>query len=153
MVTQKFSISAQSQFTGHHPVLAPTLPGANLFMKLKTLQTGNKPFVSLHDQGRSTLDRCYVQHNSPKESPQKGQVNVFLSSVTSVMSNSLQSHGLQPARLLCPWESPGKNTGVGCHALLQGISPTEGLNPCLLHCSRFFTVEPPGKPKFSNVIN
>ena len=66
MVTQKFSISAQIQFTGHHPGLAPTLPGANLFMKLKTLWTSNKPFVSLHDQGGSTLDRCYVQHNSPR---------------------------------------------------------------------------------------
>ena len=32
--------------------------------------------------------------------------------------------GLQPARLLCPWNSPGKNTGVGCHFLLQGIFPT-----------------------------
>ena len=39
-------------------------------------------------------------------------------------------------RLLCPWNSPGKNTGVGCHALLQGIFPTQGSNPyllCLLH--------------------
>ena len=31
-------------------------------------------------------------------------------------------------------DSPGKNTGVGCHALLQGIFPTLGLNPSLLHC-------------------
>ena len=46
----------------------------------------------------------------------------------------LQPHGLQPARLLCPWDSPGKNTGVGCHALLQGIFPSQGLNPCLLPC-------------------
>ena len=37
----------------------------------------------------------------------------------SVMSDSLQPHGLQPARLLCPWNSPGKKTGVGCHSLLQ----------------------------------
>ena len=43
-------------------------------------------------------------------------------------------HGLQPARLLCPWDSPGKITGVGCHALLQGIFPTQGSNPDLLHC-------------------
>ena len=40
----------------------------------------------------------------------------------SLMSNSLQPRGLQPFRLLCLWDSPGKNTGVGCHALLQGIS-------------------------------
>ena len=37
----------------------------------------------------------------------------------SAVSNSLQPHGLQPFRLLCPWGSPGKNTGEGCHSLLQ----------------------------------
>ena len=35
-------------------------------------------------------------------------------------------------RFLCPWDSPGKNTGVGCHFLLQGIFPTQGSNLCLL---------------------
>ena len=39
-----------------------------------------------------------------------------------------------PTKLLSPWDSPGKNTGVGCHSLLQGIFPTQGLNLCLLHC-------------------
>ena len=38
----------------------------------------------------------------------------------------LWPHGLSPARLLCPWDSPGKNTGVGCHALLLGIFPAKG---------------------------
>ena len=38
------------------------------------------------------------------------------------------------ARLLCPWDSPGKNTEVDCHFLLQGIFPTQELNPGLLHC-------------------
>ena len=37
-----------------------------------------------------------------------------------------------PPKPLCPWDFPGKNTGVGCH-LLQGIFPTQGLNPNLLH--------------------
>ena len=49
---------------------------------------------------------------------------------------TLQPCGLQPARLLCPWNSPGKNTRVGCHALLQGIFPPQGFNLpllCLLH--------------------
>ena len=52
------------------------------------------------------------------------------------MSDSLQLQGLGPTRLLCPWDSPGKNTRVGCHFLLQGIFPTQGLNQhllCLLH--------------------
>ena len=41
-----------------------------------------------------------------------------------------------PTRHLCPWDFPGKNTGVGCHFLLQGIFLTQGLNPCLLPCSQ-----------------
>ena len=40
---------------------------------------------------------------------------------------------IQPTRLLCPWDFPGKNTGAGCHFLLQGISPTQGSIPHLLH--------------------
>ena len=51
----------------------------------------------------------------------------------SVVSYSLRPHGLQHTRLLCPWDSPGTNTGVGCHVLLQGIFLTQGSNPCLLH--------------------
>ena len=50
------------------------------------------------------------------------------------MSDSLLSHGLQPTRFLCPWDFPSKNTGVGCHFLLQEIFPPQGLNPDLLHC-------------------
>ena len=53
----------------------------------------------------------------------------------SVLSDCSLPHGLQPARLFCPWDSPGKNTGVGCLCLLQGIFPTQGSNPGL-HCSQ-----------------
>ena len=53
--------------------------------------------------------------------------------VTSVTFNSLWPHGLSPT-LLCPWNSPGKNTGVGSHSLPQGIIPIQGLNPGFLHC-------------------
>ena len=49
------------------------------------------------------------------------------------LRDSMQPHGLWPSRLLCPWDSPGKNTGVGFHALLQGIFPTQGSNPSLPH--------------------
>ena len=53
-----------------------------------------------------------------------------------------------PARLLSPWDSPGKNTGMGCHFLLQGIFLTQGSNLHLLHwqVDFFFTTEPAGKP-------
>ena len=54
-------------------------------------------------------------------------------------AQSLQSHPtlgnpMDCTRLLCAWDSPGKNTGVGCHTLLQGISPIQGLNLGFLHC-------------------
>ena len=42
-------------------------------------------------------------------------------------------------------DSPGKSTRVGCHALPQGIFPTQGLNPGLLHCRQTLVSEPPGK--------
>ena len=56
----------------------------------------------------------------------------------SVLSDSLPLHGLLPVRFLCPWDSPGKNTAVGFHALLQVIFPTQGSNPGLLHCRRIW---------------
>ena len=52
----------------------------------------------------------------------------------SVVSNSSPPHGLQHTRHLCPRNSPGKNTVLNCHFLLQGIFPTQGSNPGLLHC-------------------
>ena len=48
------------------------------------------------------------------------------------LSDSSRPHGLQPTRLLRPWDSPGKNTGMGSHALLQGIFLMQGLNLQLL---------------------
>ena len=60
------------------------------------------------------------------------------------MSNSLRPQGPQPTRHLYPWNSPGKNTGVGCHFLLQGIFLTQGLNPGLPH-RRQTLYQPPGR--------
>ena len=54
----------------------------------------------------------------------------------SVMSNSLQPY----ARFLHPWDSPGKNTGMGCHALLQGIFPTHGWIQISHIAGEFFTI-------------
>ena len=54
----------------------------------------------------------------------------------------------------CPWDSTGKNTGMGYHALLQGIFPTQGSNPSLMSpalAGGFFTTEPPGKPLLMHV--
>ena len=54
----------------------------------------------------------------------------------------------EPIRLLCPWDSPGKNTEVGCLFLLQGIFPTQQLNPCfprLPHCTWILFCEATGE--------
>ena len=63
---------------------------------------------------------------------------------------TLQPCELEPARLLCPWDFPGKNTGVGCHFLLQGIFPPRDWTR-VSHVSciagGFFTTELPGKPR------
>ena len=50
----------------------------------------------------------------------------------SVVSDSLLPHGLKPTRFFCPCDFPGKNTGVSCHFLLQGVFLTQGLNLGLL---------------------
>ena len=53
------------------------------------------------------------------------------------MSDSVRPHRRQPTRLPCPWDSPGKNTGVGCHFLLQGMevkSESEVAQSCLTLC-------------------
>ena len=63
----------------------------------------------------STCPWCLLRSKSETES-------------LSVVSDSLRPHGL------CPWNSPGQNTGVGCHFLLQGIFPTQGSNLGLPHC-------------------
>ena len=66
------------------------------------------------------------------------------------MFDSLPPLGLYPARLLCPWDSPGKNTGVSFQALLQGIFPTQGSHPGLLSLLHWrvgsLPLAPPGKP-------
>ena len=59
---------------------------------------------------------------------------MYCCQVTSVVSDSVRPHGLQHTRLLCPWDSPGKNTGVGCHFLLQCMkveSESEVTQSCL----------------------
>ena len=65
------------------------------------------------------------------------------------MSNSLQPHRLQPTRLFRPWNFPGKNTGLGCHFLLQGIFLTQELNPGLPHCRQMlYRLSHLGSPKY-----
>ena len=84
--------------------------------------------------------------------------------IRSVVPNSLRPHGPQPARLLCPWDFPVKNTGMGCHFLLffffchfllQGDLPNPGIKPASLVspalAGGFFTAVPLGSPKMEQV--
>ena len=68
--------------------------------------------------------------------PREHNVYFYRRQVVTQSCATLQPYGLQPARALCPWNSPAKKTGMCCHSLLQGIFPTQGLNPGLLHCGQ-----------------
>ena len=83
---------------------------------------------------------------------QKDFVNVsvrVLSHFSHVLLFS-QPMGCSHGQLLCPWDSPGKDTGVGCHAFLQGIFLTQGSNSCLLRLLHWqahpLPLAPLGKP-------
>ena len=73
---------------------------------------GQRSLVERLEAGRAT--RSCVSGDSPH--PGLGARRG-----ASVISDSLRAYGLWPARILCPWDSLGKNTGVGCHAVFQGI--------------------------------
>ena len=93
----------------------------------------------------------------PKPSIWRGGGEQCLSSTVlwwfsqSVVSDSLQPHALEPTRLFCPWESPGKNTEVGCYARLQ-IFLTQESNPSLLPYRQIlYHLSYKGSPKYSTV--
>ena len=72
---------------------------------------------------------------------------------SSAVSDSLRPHGLYPTRLFCPWNFPGKSTGVGYHFLLQGIFVTQGLNLGLLPCRQMlYHLSHQGSPPISIVL-
>ena len=99
----------------------------SVYYQLSTLgQKGSAPFHLLF----SLL--CTIVH-----CPHTGLAHldsiIFIVLCCSVMSDSLRPCGLLPTRLLRPWNFPGKNTGVCCRFLLQGIFPSQGSNPHLRH--------------------
>ena len=71
--------------------------------------------------------------------------NLLVLFVGMLSCPTLWPHRLQPARLLCPWDFPGKSTGVGRHFLLEGIFPNQGLKIIsIVSWIGFFTTVPPG---------
>ena len=100
---------------------------------LGPLRVKNRKNCQLPQQEESSTGK------NPQLSASSGKV-FFLSpaaagaAVASVVSDSVRPHRRQPTRLLCPWDSPGKNTGVGCHFLLQCMkvkSESEVAQSCL----------------------
>ena len=91
-------------------------------------QEGLRKPSGLLEAPRASLEARGLLQGPQREGAERGEVCLSLSHV-----QLLHTHGLQPARLLCPWDSPGKNIGVGCHFLLQGIFLTRGLNLSVLH--------------------
>ena len=69
---------------------------------------------------------CIRSNQCPVSSWFLGKISA--TAAASFVSGSVQPYGLQPARLLCPWNSLGKSSRLGCHALLQGVFPTERSN-------------------------
>ena len=125
-------------------------------LAISRLTTSNLPwFMDLTFQVPVQYEACGILIPQPRLgkwnlkpwTPREAPAYVLLHSVASDL---LWPHGLQPTRLLCPWDSPGKNTGVGCHALLLGIFLTQGLNSALFlllcHTGSLPPV-PSGKPR------
>ena len=104
-----------------HQSLALFVPIAHPFLSPEKSLSDSSPYLCCYDH--INIVRCLVTCSA-------------LCLAHWVVSDSLWPRGAQPARLFCPWDFPGKNTGVGCHFLLQGIFPTQGSNLpllCLLH--------------------
>ena len=80
--------------------------------------------------GHVEITRCQLRRQ--QEGRAKRREAAAAAALVPKSRDSLRPLGLQPARLLCPWDFPGKNTGVGCHFLLQGLFPTQGSNLRLL---------------------
>ena len=103
-------------------------------------------YVSNHHTVQLKLIQCFVSIVSQNTKMPSSQLEInkrglIKKSVIHMVVVQLLSHvrlsllhGQQPARLLCPWDSPGKSTGVGSHSLLQGIFPTQESKLGLLYC-------------------
>ena len=78
----------------------------------------------------SSLGRWILYHHTTHgiTKSQRRLSNWACTHIYILVSDSLRPHRLEPTRLLCPSDSPGKNNGVDCHFLLHGIFPTQGSN-------------------------
>ena len=116
----------------------------NVIHHINKLKNKNHMVISIEKKSISQNSESIYDKNSP-ESREREYV---LSHSSHVQFFAIL--WTVPHQALFPRDYPGKNTGVGCHALLQGIFLTQGLNPCLLHFparqAGSLSLVPPGKP-------
>ena len=136
------------EHTGHSKHPLPTTQEKFYTWTSQMVNTEIRLMIFFAAEDREAL---YSQHKQERELT----VAQIMSSLLQSVSHSVVSNSLWP--MVCPRNPSGKNTGVGCHFLLQGIFPTQGSNSHLLrllHCRQIFfsvfTTEPPGKPLLQN---
>ena len=105
--------SLVKELRSHKPLLLPLL--LSCFSRVRLCAT---PQTAAH-QAPPSLGFSRQKHWSGLPFPSPMHENEKWKWSRSVVSDSSQPHGLQPTRLLCPWDFPGKSTGVGCHCLLR----------------------------------
>ena len=140
LLTASYYLSGLGQCVASLSFCLHIYRGNNMYIHTNSYTNVVKDFLS-----KEKIYKTFFQshncdlHNSPVNTWSGVCVHVCVCvcvCVRSVAPYSLRPHRLQPVGLLCPWDSPGKNTGVGCPSLLQGIFLTQGWNPGLLHCRR-----------------
>ena len=98
----------------------------------------SKPWLELETLGHHFFTECqvfpYIDYERDSQIWVCAEITYVLVLVAQSCVTLCNPNGLQPDRLLCPWNFPGKNTGVVWHSLLSGIFPTQGSNRGLLHC-------------------
>ena len=107
------------------------------------------PFLGLLDQEIVQYSVTVISPQRLTKCPALEKLSMWLCVLAAQSCLTLWPHGLQPTRLICAWNSPGKNTKVGGPSLLQGI-PTQGLNLGLPHCRQIlYQLNHQGSPKTS----
>ena len=110
------------------------------------------PLPTVNSQFVCILPDLFLSFNTHMYIHRKCYCFLIFSNTNESESRSVVSDSLRSQGLYSPWNSPGQNPGVGSPSLLQGIFPTQWLNPDLPHCRRILLpAEPQGKPKNTGV--
>ena len=120
---------------GNHPTLLMGVENWRFLKKLKMVLSYDSeiPFLSIY--------------------PYKIMIRKDTCTAVFMKRESQSCPTLQPSGLYTPWDSPGQKTGVDSHSLLQGIFPTQGLNPGLPHCRRIlYQLSHQGSPKILECV-